>query len=453
MITNEQLKNKLIDDNDTNDTNNESIKNEYLDIIEKLETVKGGCGTCGGGINMARQKNKDSLTTQVKDTLNLIIRNKNNAMPFGSYVYRSQYYPSDIDYHEVFETSPSKVESIYNITIRALKKFTRDVQKKRSIYFSEIKTGLDFRFDLDVLSDNFLDDVTDLYKKKLFTKDEYEYINILHDAYKKDVSCCALDELKEIIRLKRILRWKAKDILRGYVIVVGNKKITLDEAVRHNAQIKIDIWAPINGRYIEITNFFFLVVYDKETKKIIILNHTIGNYVKMILEQVIKYSSKLFFNPFKMAKRMWGIARETKNDELLKTLMPLFQGPIAKINQIIAEIEVLVGMCENLKSLPLQTMIAQIDEFKQRLSNIYNIEYDENQIYMLIDEILKKKKNKKVILDNLIEIKTLLKNTRTKYTLIFLKAKNLYPVPSYIFDITSPDRPLNDFVLFKHVLK
>jgi len=446
MITNEQLKNKLISSDNYNN------KNNYIDSLKYINYL-GGCGTCGGNLNIIKQKNTDAITQQVKKTIALISKDPSKGDIFGSYVYRSQYYPSDIDYHEVFETTPDKVENIYNITIKALKKFTSNVEKTKGIYFSEIKAGLDFRFDLDVLSNGFLDDVTNLYNKKLFTTDEYEYINILYDAYKKDVSCCALDELKEIIRLKSLLRWKAKDILRGYIIVVGNKKISLDEAIRHHAQIKIDIWAPINGRYIEITNFFFLVVYDKETKNIIILNHTIGNYVQMILEQVIKYSSKLFFNPFKMAKRMWGIARETKNDELLKTLMPLFQGPIAKINQIIAEIEVLVGMCENLKSLPIQTMIAQIDEFKQRLSNIYNIEYDEDQIYILIDEILKKKNNKKIIVDNLKEIKTLLKNTMTKYTLIFLKAMKLYPIPSYIFDITSPDRPLNDYPLFKKVLK
>ena len=48
MITNEQLKNKLItSDNNTNNSN-------YIDSLKNLN-CEGGCGTCGGNLNIIKQ--------------------------------------------------------------------------------------------------------------------------------------------------------------------------------------------------------------------------------------------------------------------------------------------------------------------------------------------------------------------------------------------------------------
>ena len=68
-----------------------------------------------------------------------------------------------------------------------------------------------------------------------------------------------------------------------------------------------------------------------------------------------------------MAKRIWGIARETKNKKILDIMTPLFQSSMARINKIVAEIETIILMAQNIRSMPWMTLLKQIDEFKLRL--------------------------------------------------------------------------------------
>jgi hypothetical protein len=417
----------------------DKLMRETLKRLELEGYGYGGCHSCGGEINLIMQKNQQSLTEQVKDSLELISNDTNKGQIFGSYVYRSQYYPSDIDYYEILDTTPSKEKDIYKTTVKTLQDIVKDIHKRQNIYFGEVKAGFDNRYNIDPLdTHNFMNKIHNLMMNGLFKQDEYNYINQLYESYRLYGDMDAFDEVTEIMRLKKTLRWDEKEILKGYKILAGSKKISLENAMRGLTPIKIDIWAPINGRYIEITNFFFLVVYDKDTKNIKLLNSETVDYVKGILKQVEKYSSKLFFNPFKMAKRMWGIARELKYDTLLNLLTPLFQGSIAKINQIVAEIETIILMYENIKNTPDTVLDKQIDEFKARLSYIYDIDLEDDLIYTMIDDILRID-NKPNRIQILTDLKKYLKDIVNKYSVEYLKDKSLFPVPSFIYNLVSPD--------------
>lgn len=413
----------------------------------------GGCHACGGNFNIIMQKNKKAITDQIRESIELITRDKKKSQIFGSYVYRSQFYPSDIDIHEVVNVAPSRQKNVYKNMVKTIQDITKKIKKKRSIYFGEFKAGNDERFDIDVNDPDFLNKIDNLFLNKLLSKREYTQFVGLHALYKQQNDCCAFDELTEELRQKKVIRWTQAEILKGHKKLVGNVKIKLEDAFKGETPIKIDIWAPINGRYIEITNFFFLVVYDKKAGTIKILNHKYGDYVKNILEQVEKYSSKLFFNPFKMGKRIWGIARETKNLNLLNKLTPLYQSSIAKISQINAEIEVIILMLERLKSIPMKTILSQIDEFKIRLSYIYDIDFDEERVYRWIDGALRSYKNKRLFIHKLTEIRRMLKDVVNVESVKYLKEKGLYPVPEFIYNIVGPQKDIGDQPLFRNALK
>jgi predicted nucleotidyltransferase len=140
----------------------------YYDMLEILEDPKnyskimamrpsccdGGCYACGGNLNIVMQKNRNSITDQIKDMIKLISKNKNKSEIFGSYVYRSQFYPSDIDIHEVIRTTPTRPESIYKSAAKALQNIVKDVKKRRGIYYGEVKAGIDERFLIDINDKN-----------------------------------------------------------------------------------------------------------------------------------------------------------------------------------------------------------------------------------------------------------------------------------------------------------
>jgi hypothetical protein len=429
----------------------------YYDMLEILEDPKNyskimtmrqsccSCYPCGGNLNIIMQKNRNSITDQIKDMIKLISKNKNKSEIFGSYVYRSQFYPSDIDIHEVISTTPTRPESIYKSAAKALQNIVKDVKKRRGIYYGEVKAGIDERFLIDINDPDIIEKFETLYNNNVITKKELNQIKILHQNSQND-------ELEELIRNMQVIRWTENEILKGFKKIRGNIKLTLIDAMKGHSNIKIDIWAPINGRYIEITNFFFLVIYDKKTKKIITLNHDIGDYVESILKQVKKYQKPIFYNPFKMAKRIWGIARETKNVELLEKLTPLFQSSMARINKIMAEIETIIMMAENIKSMPWMTILKQIDEFKLRLSYIYDIQFDEDKIIRWINGALKHYGNRGKLIHKLSMLYKFLKDIRNEKTKEWLIKNDMWPVPEYIYRIQGQKRGVEGYPLFKHKL-
>lgn len=418
----------------------------YYNFIEHLEAPKnysimtldndkcGSCNACGGNLNIIKQKNWDSLTEQINSAIKLISGPEQKNKIFGSFVYRSQYYPSDIDIHEVVDTI-REGDDIYQKMYKILKNIVTDVSKKEKIFFSEIKAGIDERYHIDLYDPQFRFKVYDLFRDKLLTRDEIEKVNGLYYLWKKKQDNDAYDELKEFIRQKYTLRWSKDEIMKGYKILIGNKKIQFVDAIKVLTPIKIDIWAPINGRYIEITNFYFLVKYNKKKQTFTILNADIKNYVASMLEQIVKLSSKLFYNPFKMAKRIWGIARQTKNIFLLKRLTPLFQGSAAIINKILAEIEVIILMYENVDKLPYDIIQKQIDEFKLRLSYIYDIDFDDEKVYQLIDKVIGQIRNRDKVIEILLDVEEYLKSVRNEYSERWLRERSLYPAPSFLFNI------------------
>ena len=431
---------------------------DYYDLLEIMEDPKnyskimslrphiGGCYSCGGNLNIIMQKNKKSITDQINDMIELITKNKNNSEVFGSYVYRSQFFPSDIDIHEVLSTTPTRDKTIYKNAAKALQNIVKDVKKRRGIYFGEVKAGVDERFLIDINDPDIIEKFKNLYNENAITLKELNIIKLLHQNNEND-------ELEEIIRNMQVIRWSENEILKGFKKIRGNIKLNLVDAMKGHSNIKIDIWAPINGRYIEITNFFFLVIYDKKTKKIITLNHDIGDYVKSMLVQIKKYQKPLFYNPFKMAKRIWGIARETKNVELLEKLTPLFQSSMARINKIMAEIETIIMMAEKIKSMPWMTILKQIDEFKLRLSYIYDIQFDEDKIIRWINGALKHHGERNKLIHKLSMLRTFLKDIRNEKTIEWLEKNNLWPVPDYIYNITSQKKiNVAEYPLFKHKL-
>ena len=408
----------------------------------------GGCLSCMGGeqiINEIRDKPEEGLTThKIRDILNLTKFDKDSSMIYGSYLYSSQYFASDIDMRTMI-IGCCTPEVIFKQTEKILKSIPKKMARKRGVYFGEIKVGYDLRFKLDVNDRDFIDNIIRLHNDNLLDNKQYNEIIKLH----KNSDENSTDELKEIIRNLYVLRWSKDEIKKGVKMMIGNKKITLLDAISQGTQIKIDIWASINNRYIEVSNFYDMIIYNKG--KVIILNPSSPNvndksssYIDHMKNEIRKFSSPVFENFFKMAKRMWALARTIKNEELLRTLTPLFQGNVARLNQIKTDIQTLLLILERVPKPPYQTIMDQIDNLKVRISYVDDIDIDFDIIYELLDGIVNNykkysynftKKQLNLTMDNLNTLVDYLKEIIREQTLKYLKINSLYPVPQYIFDI------------------
>jgi hypothetical protein len=126
-----------------------------------------------------------------------------------------------------------------------------NIIKTPSIYFSEFKAGLDYRFPED--------------------------------------------------RNKYIIRWSSNDVLAGLKILDGGVVKTLVDALDDPTVVKFDIWAPIEGRYVEVSNFMILQMVDKDGN-VTFLNGIQPDYVSSIINDIRQFFSPSHLNALKLLK-------------------------------------------------------------------------------------------------------------------------------------------------------
>ena len=271
-----------------------------------IQDYGGGCLTCGGLLE-GEEKDKGLIeNTQIRNKINLISIDNKKSEIFGSYLFRSQTYPSDIDITEPFDVCCSKEDGARKIEKKLLD-IIHDVMESRVTYFGEMKAGTDLRYLIDIDDPEFRRKIKRLNRKKLLSDDETRAILKLHSRGGKD----DLDVVGEMLRMHYTIRWNQEEALRRYKVLPGGIKMSLREALTIPSFIKIDVWTLINGRYMEITNFFEMNIVDKNGNTIY-RNVKLKKYDAEMRRLIKRLSSKSFYNPFKMAKRMWGLSRTGK---------------------------------------------------------------------------------------------------------------------------------------------
>ena len=364
------------------------------------------------------------------------------ANPFGSYIYRVQKYPGDVDLVEEFHDCCS-VNQVVKKFARSVKRMVASIVIMREHYFSEFKAGLDHRYDIDIgslsngvynMNPNMPAIVTKMGRRKLLNPVEVKDIqNII---YSQKFDGDSYDRIYNIFREHRILRWTAPEILKGYKMLSSGKK-TLDESLHDETHIKIDMIALLRGRFIEITNFVGLGVKQPDSEEIDFINldvkenHDVKKYLPYEIEK--HYFSNFYYSPFKMVKRIFSLSRSRHDRNTLEKIIPLISSNISLLYQIKSEIDVLILIFERSKSIPVAHIFKELDEMKGRLSNILQFNRNnEEAINNLIDKInATKQRNIKIEMleylnDNIIKPKI------NSLTLTYLNGVGLNPPPSYL---------------------
>lgn len=95
-------------------------------------------------------KPASSYTKEAMKDIKLLSFNKDGlATPFGSYSYRIQKYPGDIDLLENFDGCCSKKEILDRLE-KEIKLVVKRINSNRVHYISEFKMGLDERFKVNI---------------------------------------------------------------------------------------------------------------------------------------------------------------------------------------------------------------------------------------------------------------------------------------------------------------
>lgn len=219
-----------------------------------------------------------------------------------------------------------------------------------------------------------------------------------------------------------MLRWTPKEVLLGFKRLQDGRKFTLKEAFQTPIITKLDVvsWVQ-NNRF---TDFSMIYEFKHNSQS---LNKELSN-----IEDSIKKNIFVLFhekNYFKMAKRMFSLAKYKKYEKILETLSPLFNGDAGRLYMVYGDIGTLESLLESNETVSQQKLDFEIDQFKQRLSNITFEKYisKEHEIFGLIDSILAKKHSEKSLLQKLEKLKQILSNLMSEYAEKYLIKHKLMP--------------------------
>jgi hypothetical protein len=464
----------------------QTIKTDDLKNKEKNDNIT---------INLSQFRSPDSFNTQTKKILNMVTSG-NDISPVGSLKYTVHRYPGDIDIYEEI-ISCCTLQEASNDIVKKIQDIAVKIMAEPLIFLSDFKAGVDKRYEIPELGkispNNTIVDYSpskiketcvQLKQNKLFTNKEFTAVIKL---IKKKPTISEWHTLQEYMRSFYILRWDLFDLINGYIHVrstVDKKneeiKIKLVDAIQDKAICKLDLWAPINGKYIEITNFLVFIYMDEDGQQHII-NTNIDNYIESLIIDLKQYGKGGYkYNALKYAKRLWSLANTLDDTNVLKSLFPLFSSGAAILYQISAEIEVLISILEEVEDKPLSDkqlkdiltdpsikkkskdiikrqvsitespvplIINQIDNFKSRIGLVYEQFHDSEKLFTLVNTITQfynsqprtylRKKEKKIIIDILQEIDTVIQTYVNSYALSYLSKHKLDNVCQYDYVLST----------------
>jgi hypothetical protein len=347
----------------------------------------------------------------------------------GSFSIRSQVWASDIDLMETVNMSSlSVLKDRYQDIIRNLLKHS---SKSPPIFIGDIKLGniTEWR----ILDDRayFVDGKLLHYnaeQSKIKLKDLYDKKIIDKSFYDKGMSLLVdnptAKELRIIIKELRpnIQRWKTSEILKGYKMLPTNKKYTIEEAMSSPGVFKMDIIALLSDGIFQEMG----IVYDLRVK-----GRRINDFHYDVQESLIQdiqfYSS--IGNWFKVLKRIFSLSNyryrnvskdKEKQIEIIEKIFPIMISDLGILYQVHGDINSLIMLLEN-SDISLLKIKKEIDEFINRLSNVYSVdEYVSKDVEIMkrLRGLLEVKSKEKIIselkeIDEMIE-KALNSETRKR---------------------------------------
>jgi hypothetical protein len=394
---------------------------------------------------------------------------KPDQPPFFMGTYSRRFagkYPGDIDLMETFFDCCT-VQDVAEKFEKTLIEVVHNIINTPNHYVSEFKAGLDKRYSIDTgkldngryTPNNSLFQIATIYfKKGLLTKKEYVIIRKLLNS--PNLGGDAYDIINNIFREHKILRWSVEEIFQGSKMLPGNKQIKLSQALTHRTPVKIDMLAPLNGKFIEITNFFLLATNENGKLHSINLEYDITkeSYLEEALSKLLPldidklYYSNAFYSPFKMIKRLYTLAIQSENEVLLNQLVPILGSSISMLYQIKSEIDTLVVVIETAHDAPMDMINHQLDELKSRFATIIEIQDKQlKEIELLLNEIINQNQPDAKI-ELLKQLKKMIVPILNNYTIKYLEKVGLNPPPTFYLPAeisyaritrTPDDNPMN----------
>lgn len=299
----------------------------------------------------------------------------------GSMALRSQIYAGDYDADETINTRGTRNLALRDLT-RKFKSIIKEIQSIPNTYIGDIKSGSVEEW---IIIHEPYDHKESLKQLEKLYEEGVIHKSVYLDGKKRIKPTVSKLELLSLRRDFRpnIIRWTPREVSLGFKILQDKRKFTLEEAFQTPTITKLDVvsWVQ-NNRF---TDFSMIYQFKNNGK---LLNPGMGDIGTSIRENIFMlYHEK---NYFKMAKRMFALAKYKGYTDVMTQLSPLFNGDVGRIYMVYGDIGTLESLFDIENTLPYAEIDFEIDQFKGRLSNIGLEKYlsKENELFDLIDKLV-----------------------------------------------------------------
>lgn len=364
----------------------------------------------GGDINLERKSIRSLPSDYINDIIN-VSTPLGDIWRYGSESFKIVRYPSDIDLKQYVTSETKNKDEAINDFLNEFMKLLLHIKKQKGVYLGDVKIGLNHIFDSINIgqlhdgkitgfdTDKVLSQMNNLYKHNFVDKKEYTKIKNLIKPY---MSLADYDELTEELRNLHIIRWTEDELLREYKIMPPDRKYTLFDAMHDKTMVKIDVYEMLNGKYIEVSNFFVLF-YEPIRGQFSLINLP-ENYFDLIevslTDEIEKFMfSTNFLKPMKSVKRMFSLARILNDQKMLEKIVPLLNSDCGLLYQINSELDLIATMLKSVKNPPVKTLMKQLDAVKYKMENITKFDIHSANKIIILNSILDPKKKLDILVN------------------------------------------------------
>ena len=352
----------------------------------------------------------------------------------GSGSLRSQQYAADVDaYEDTQLQGKSKADAVRNAT-RKFQSIIRHLLGIPFTYIMDIKCGsvedwvvipkdatVEKKTLLGFNPKQSLDKVEALYKDGIITLSER---NNAFDLLRRKMTPSEFLNVKQELRYN-LVRWTPQEVLEGQK-TYRTKTIKLSEAIQQPTIMKLDLVILDQGRFVEVS-----IIYELRWKSERINDFPPVDITQSIRENVLHYWKEN--NAFKMAKRIFSLARFTKKQTVVNKLIPFFNSDLGRLYAIISDIDTLIALLETATHIPVARMKEELGNIPSRLANVWTL-----KDFLLVEPDLVAKLQKTIshpltdnTIDRLNQVNDILREILQKHSKQELTKLKLYPPPTF----------------------
>ena len=350
--------------------------------------------------NAVQTKTIQDFPAELRHVIDLLALN-DTGRPVGSGAFTVHLYPSDLDLFERASGCCGSEDAAAYFASR-LQTNAKRISLDDGVYFSELKAGVDMRFQPASLGHKDLAD--DAHSIQPATLREFNarglrqwvgtaaHIQLISEEEEKEVGALVeqaerdsnknWQELHNWFRKRWVLRWTLEEVIAGRKEIRRDNRmpcdktpyLTLARAILQGTLVKMDLITFSEGRLVPAEAVYDLYAFESAADRANgarpgHLTLDMGDYATNLRRDVIMYSGEHHFNPLKVAKRVWALAVQQKYAPLIGALSALFRSDVASVNQVLADAKEVRKAVKDQPAIPKQKLVNVLLTFPKRLAN------------------------------------------------------------------------------------